>query len=82
MKIGPNGSSAAGTNLAILFLTSGSTGIPKCVMLNHRNLLSMSAGTILLNDFSSKDITLNWMPLQHVGALVFLSIMAVDLGCQ
>ena len=69
-------------DLAILFLTSGSTGIPKCVMLNHRNLLSMSAGTILMNDFSSQDSTLNWMPLDHVGALVFLSIMAVDLGCQ
>ncbi|MEI2579456.1 SDR family NAD(P)-dependent oxidoreductase [Scytonema sp. PRP1] len=69
-------------DLAILFLTSGSTGIPKCVMLNHRNLLSMSAGTILMNHFSSQDITLNWMPLDHVGALVFLSIMAVDLGCQ
>ncbi|QLE40078.1 SDR family NAD(P)-dependent oxidoreductase [Nostoc sp. C052] len=69
-------------DLAILFLTSGSTGIPKCVMLNHRNLLSMTAGTILMNDFSSEDSTLNWMPLDHVGALVFLSIMAVDLGCQ
>jgi acyl-CoA synthetase (AMP-forming)/AMP-acid ligase II/NAD(P)-dependent dehydrogenase (short-subunit alcohol dehydrogenase family)/acyl carrier protein len=69
-------------DLAILFLTSGSTGIPKCVMLNHRNLLSMTAGTILMNHFSPQDITLNWMPLDHVGALVFLSMMAVDLGCQ
>jgi len=69
-------------DLAILFLTSGSTGIPKCVMLNHRNLLSMTAGTIFMNHFSSQDITLNWMPLDHVGALVFLSLMAVDLGCQ
>jgi acyl-CoA synthetase (AMP-forming)/AMP-acid ligase II/acyl carrier protein/NADP-dependent 3-hydroxy acid dehydrogenase YdfG len=69
-------------DLAILLLTSGSTGIPKSVMLNHRNLLSMSAGTVLMNNFSSQDTTLNWMPLDHVGALVFLSIMAVDLGCQ
>ncbi|MBW4628762.1 MAG: SDR family NAD(P)-dependent oxidoreductase [Brasilonema octagenarum HA4186-MV1] len=69
-------------DLAILFLTSGSTGIPKCVMLNHHNLLHMSAGTVLMNHFSSGDSTLNWMPLDHVGALVFLSIMAVDLGCH
>lgn len=69
-------------DLAILLLTSGSTGIPKSVMLNHRNLLSMSTGTVLMNNFFSQDCTLNWMPLDHVGALVFFSIMAVDLRCQ
>ncbi|MHC5597720.1 MAG: AMP-binding protein [Nostoc sp.] len=57
-------------DLAILFLTSGSTGIPKCVMLNHRNLLSMSAGLVFMGDFSSQESILNWMPLDHVGALV------------
>ena len=67
-------------DLAMLLLTSGSTGKPKAVMLSHRNLLSMCAGTIKLNQFSNQDITLNWMPIDHVGALVFLSIMAVDLG--
>ncbi|MEH1895040.1 MAG: SDR family NAD(P)-dependent oxidoreductase [Nostoc sp.] len=69
-------------DLAILLLTSGSTGIPKCVMLNHRNLLSMTSGLVLMGDFSSQETVLNWMPLDHVGALVSLSIMAVDLGCQ
>ncbi|MBN3894355.1 MAG: SDR family NAD(P)-dependent oxidoreductase [Nostoc sp. NOS(2021)] len=69
-------------DLAILFLTSGSTGIPKCVMLNHRNLLSMTGGLVLLGNFSNQESILNWMPLDHVGALVSLSIMAVDLGCQ
>ncbi|MBD2498496.1 SDR family NAD(P)-dependent oxidoreductase [Nostoc sp. FACHB-280] len=69
-------------DLAILFLTSGSTGIPKCVMLNHRNILSMTTGLILMGHFSSQESVLNWMPLDHVGALVSLSIMAVSLGCQ
>ncbi|NES18616.1 MAG: SDR family NAD(P)-dependent oxidoreductase [Symploca sp. SIO3E6] len=69
-------------DLAVLLLTSGSTGKPKAVMQEHRNLLSMSAGTIAMNQFSSQDVTLNWMPMDHVGALVFLSMMAVDLGCQ
>ncbi|MBN3911078.1 MAG: SDR family NAD(P)-dependent oxidoreductase [Nostoc sp. NMS1] len=69
-------------DLAILFLTSGSTGIPKCVMLNHHNLLSMTGGEVLLGNFSHQESILNWMPLDHVGALVSLSIMAVDLGCQ
>ena len=69
-------------DLALLLLTSGSTSLPKGVMLSHNNLLSMSAGFRLMNGFSEQDVTLNWMPLDHVGALVFLSIMAVDLGCQ
>lgn len=69
-------------DLAILFLTSGSTGIPKCVMLNHHNLLSMTTGLILMGYFSSQESVLNWMPLDHVGALVSLSIMAISLGCQ
>ncbi|MEH2337084.1 SDR family NAD(P)-dependent oxidoreductase [Nostoc sp.] len=69
-------------DLAILLLTSGSTGIPKCVILNHRNLLSMTAGLVSMGHFSSQESVLNWMPLDHVGALVSLSIMAVSLGCQ
>jgi microcystin synthetase protein McyG len=69
-------------DLALLLLTSGSTGMPKAVMLTHSNLLSMSAGTVQMNHFSSQDVTLNWMPLDHVGAIAFLGLMAIDLGCQ
>ncbi|MBE9224386.1 SDR family NAD(P)-dependent oxidoreductase [Phormidium sp. LEGE 05292] len=68
-------------DLALLLLTSGSTGTPKAVMLNHRNLLSMTGGTAQ-NNLLSQDIFFNWMPLEHVGAIVLLGLMAVDLGCQ
>ena len=68
--------------LTLLLLTSGSTGMPKGVMLSHQNLLSMSAGTAQMNGFSSQDVPLNWMPLDHVGAIVFLHLMPVYLGCQ
>jgi malonyl CoA-acyl carrier protein transacylase len=68
-------------DLALLLLTSGSTGTPKAVMLNHRNLLSMTAGTAQ-NNLASQDIFFNWMPLEHVGAIVLLGVMAVDIGCQ
>jgi len=66
----------------LLLLTSGSTGLPKGVPLHHANILAMSAGTTQMNGFTAEDVTLNWMPLDHVGAIVFLSIMAVELGCQ
>jgi amino acid adenylation domain-containing protein/FkbM family methyltransferase len=68
-------------DLAILLLTSGSTGKPKGVKLSHRNLLAMAAGTAVSQNFTDRDVTLNWMPLDHVGAISFLSCMATYLGC-
>lgn len=71
----------AATDDAVLLLTSGSTGQPKGVPLTHRNLLAMSAGTIAAGGFTAAEVTLNWMALDHVGAVSFLGTMAVDLGC-
>jgi acyl-CoA synthetase (AMP-forming)/AMP-acid ligase II len=48
---------------------------------SHRNLLHMAAGTAQISNFTGQDVTLNWMPLDHVGAISFLSCMATYLGC-
>jgi acyl-CoA synthetase (AMP-forming)/AMP-acid ligase II/NADP-dependent 3-hydroxy acid dehydrogenase YdfG/acyl carrier protein len=69
-------------DLAILLLTSGSTGVPKAVMQSHRSLLSQSAGTSRLNKFSSDEVSLNWMPLDHVGGIVMFHVRDVYLACQ
>ena len=69
-------------DLAILLLTSGSTGFPKGVQQSHSSLLSRSAGTCQLNTFSIQDVSLNWMPLDHVGGIVMFHIRDVFLGCQ
>lgn len=78
----PAAHSAQPDDLALLLFTSGSTGTPKGVMQTHRSLLSMSLGTIQMNGFTDRDVTLNWMPLEHVGAISFLHIMAVVLACR
>jgi acyl transferase domain-containing protein/acyl-CoA synthetase (AMP-forming)/AMP-acid ligase II/NADPH:quinone reductase-like Zn-dependent oxidoreductase/acyl carrier protein len=67
---------------ALILLTSGSTSRPKLVPLSSDNLVAMALGTVEQNGFDASDVTLNWMPLDHVGAVSFLSIMPVVLGCE
>jgi acyl-CoA synthetase (AMP-forming)/AMP-acid ligase II/NAD(P)-dependent dehydrogenase (short-subunit alcohol dehydrogenase family)/acyl carrier protein len=69
-------------DLAVMLFTSGSTGVPKGVMQSHRSLLAMAMGTAQQNGFSSADLTLNWMPLDHVGAISFLHVLPTLLGCS
>ena len=69
-------------DLAILLLTSGSTGMPKAVLQSHRSILSRSAATARMNNFTSDDVSLNWFPLDHVGGLVMFHLRDVYLGCQ
>jgi amino acid adenylation domain-containing protein len=69
-------------DLALLLLTSGSTGTPKAVMQTHHSLLSRSAGTVQANHFSQHDVSLNWMPLSHVGGIVMFHLRDVYLRCR
>jgi acyl-CoA synthetase (AMP-forming)/AMP-acid ligase II/NADP-dependent 3-hydroxy acid dehydrogenase YdfG/acyl carrier protein len=74
--------SGESSDLALVMLTSGSTGVPKAVMLSHRNLIRRSAGSAQMNGFSSDAVTLNWMPLDHVAGIVYFHLRDVFLGCQ
>ena len=78
---GPWHAGGAG-DLALVMLTSGSTGIPKAVMLSHRNLIRRSAGSAQMNGFSNDAVTLNWMPLDHVAGIIYFHLRDVFLGCQ
>ncbi len=66
---------------AFLLLTSGSTGMPKGVQLNHRNILWRCAATASMNGFDGTDVSLNWMPLDHVGGVVMFHLRDVFLAC-
>jgi acyl transferase domain-containing protein/acyl-CoA synthetase (AMP-forming)/AMP-acid ligase II/acyl carrier protein len=69
-------------DLALLLFTSGSTGKPKGVMLSARNLLASMYGMATVNKLTRDDITLNWMPLEHIASLVMFHLTEVYLGCQ
>jgi acyl-CoA synthetase (AMP-forming)/AMP-acid ligase II/thioesterase domain-containing protein/NAD(P)-dependent dehydrogenase (short-subunit alcohol dehydrogenase family)/acyl carrier protein len=69
-------------DLALLLLTSGSTGRPKAVQLSHRNILCRSAATAQHNQFGADEVSLNWMPLDHVGGLVMFHVHDVFVGCN
>jgi acyl-CoA synthetase (AMP-forming)/AMP-acid ligase II len=69
-------------DLAVLLLTSGSTGIPKGVMLTHRNIVSSVVGTSQMSGFDQQEISLNWLPLDHPGPLIRCVIRIIYLGSQ
>ncbi|MCP3804558.1 SDR family NAD(P)-dependent oxidoreductase [Allokutzneria sp. A3M-2-11 16] len=63
-------------------LTSGSTGVPKCVRHPSRTILARTKATALANGFDENDVALNWMPLDHVGGIVMYNVRDVILRCQ
>ncbi|WP_448570587.1 SDR family NAD(P)-dependent oxidoreductase, partial [Trichothermofontia sp.] len=78
----PDHHPSQGEDLALLLLTSGSTGVPKGVTLSHRNLLHSVAATAEQCDFSSRDRFLNWLPLDHPGPIIRCVIRPAYLGAQ
>lgn len=69
-------------DVALMMLTSGTTGAPKAVMLTHRNVLGRSAAESRLIDLSADDVTLNFMPMDHVAGLVYFHVRDVFLACR
>ncbi|MFF8104533.1 AMP-binding protein, partial [Streptomyces sp. NPDC016640] len=64
-------------DLMLMLMTSGSTGLPKAVRLTHGNVLSRSAATEQLNGLGAADVSLNWIPLDHVTGVVMFHLRDV-----
>ncbi|MFE6163933.1 alpha/beta fold hydrolase [Streptomyces sp. NPDC056486] len=56
-------------DLAVLMLTSGSTGSSKAVRLTHTNLLAAQAGKAGALDLGPDDTSLNWISADHIAAI-------------
>ncbi|MFI0228009.1 amino acid adenylation domain-containing protein [Streptomyces sp. NPDC017086] len=69
-------------DLVLMLMTSGSTGLPKAVRLTHRNVLTRSAATAAMNRLGERDVSLNWIPLDHVTGVVMFHLRDVYLGCR
>src|SRR4030095_9161932 len=69
-------------DVALLMMTSGSTGTPKAVALPHGNRLARPRASRIVNGFTDADVSLNWMPLDHVAGLIYFHLRDVYLGCH
>ena len=53
-------------DIATLVYTSGTTGLPKGVMLSHENILSNVRAAVSLFPIGPEDVSLSFLPLSHV----------------
>ncbi len=66
----------------VYLLTSGSTGTPKCVRHVNRTVVTRAYANADANGFGRDDITLNFMPLDHVAGMVMHNLRDVILPCE
>ncbi len=65
------------THLAVLPYSSGTTGVPKGVMLTHRNLVANVAQSRVVLDLTSTDRVLAVLPFFHIYGLTVLLNLAL-----
>jgi acyl-CoA synthetase (AMP-forming)/AMP-acid ligase II/acyl carrier protein len=71
---------ASPEDLVFFQLTSGSTGIPKCVPETHRAVSRHVLGATAFNRYGPDDCSVNWLPLDHVVPTLTSHLRDVFLG--
>uniref|UniRef100_A0AAR2IUB7 long-chain-fatty-acid--CoA ligase n=1 Tax=Pygocentrus nattereri TaxID=42514 RepID=A0AAR2IUB7_PYGNA len=70
------------SDIAVIMYTSGSTGIPKGVMISHRNIIAGVTGMAeRIPDLSERDTYIGYLPLAHVLELS-AELVCVSHGCR
>ncbi|QIL81347.1 AMP-binding protein [Diaphorobacter sp. HDW4A] len=65
---------------ALIMYTSGTTGVPKGVLLSHANLLANAAATTEAHQLNASDRVMVSLPLYHINALVVALITPLFHG--
>lgn len=73
---------SANDEVAVIALTSGSTGVPKAVPLTQGQIHHQLVGFNHLMETGENDQFLNWMPLDHAAALIMMHLQAVYSGAS
>ncbi|MCP4379494.1 MAG: long-chain fatty acid--CoA ligase [bacterium] len=74
--------SRSGDDEATVLYTSGSTGLPKGVILTHHNLLRNFESSCEHIDLLSDDVVLGMLPLFHSFGIMTSVLMPLLLGCS
>lgn len=72
----------AADEVAMLQLSSGSTGRSKIIQITHRGLVRYAQGARHVSHMRSGDMFVNWLPLDHVAGVVMYHLGPVVLGCD
>lgn len=65
---------------AFLQYTSGSTGVPKGVIITHRNIIANMQHLSLMSEGDASEVFVNWVPLFHDLGLVTAILWPLYLG--
>lgn len=66
-------------DIAMMFFTSGSTGMPKGVIQTNKAVLTRCYGDSQFFELK-KEVLLNWMPLEHAGGVLMAHFRGVIFG--